>query len=146
MATKDEKQMPRGGVIPYYIEDDSTIQMLFMKPSDEKYGGPKFQIAKGKLEQGETPEEGAFREAEEELGLFKPNVTEKDDLGQFGKIRIFIARIKDRDMFGEPNFETGEVKWMTPEQFQEEGREWQRPIIKAAVRLIEKKNGNTTSR
>jgi len=36
----------RAGVIPYFIENDE-IKMLFMKPSKEKFGGNKFQIAKG---------------------------------------------------------------------------------------------------
>lgn len=140
MAKKDEKDISRGGVIPYYIENDE-IRMLFMKPSDEKYGGSAYQIAKGKLETNETPEQCAFREAQEELGLFLPNIIERNDLGQFGKIRCFLAKIKDPEMFGDYDEETESTKWMTPDQFMEEGREWQRPIIKAAIRMIEKKNG-----
>ena len=133
----EEKKLERGGVIPYYIKGDNIL-MMFMKPSDKKFGGENFQIAKGKIEQGETPIEGAFREAKEELGLFGPNVLESTPLGRFGKIHMFLAKIKDPDMFGDTTDETGAVTWWTPEQFQSNGRNWQKPIIKAAVRKIEK--------
>lgn len=136
MAT-EEKNRERGGVIPYYIKD-GEILMMFMKPSDKNYGGENFQIAKGKLEKGETPIEGAFREAKEELGLFGPNVEHSNPLGRFGKIHLFLAKIKDPNMFGDTTDETGAVIWWTPEQFQAEGRSWQKPIIKAAIRKIKK--------
>lgn len=137
---KNEKLVARGAVIPYIIEDDEVL-MMFMKPSDPKFGGKAFQIAKGKIEAGETPEDGAFREAQEELGLFMPNVIEKYDLGKFGRIHVFVAKIRDQKLFGDPDDETGDVRWMTPGEFQAEGRDWQRPIVKAAVRLIRKKEG-----
>jgi 8-oxo-dGTP pyrophosphatase MutT (NUDIX family) len=139
MAT-DEKNQERGGVVPYYIKDEEIL-MMFMKPSDKKYGGENFQIAKGKIEDGETPIEGAFREAKEELGLFGPNVVDSYSLGKFGKIHIFLAKIKDPNMFGDTTFETGATTWYTPEQFQSQGRGWQKPIIKAAVRKIKKLEG-----
>jgi len=128
----------RAGVIPYYIKDDEVL-MLFMKPSDPKYGGDSYQVAKGKVEEGETDQEAAFREANEELGLFASNILSYEDLGVFlGRTAVFIAKISDPDMFGEPHFETGSVSWMTPEQFQSNGRELHRPIVKAAVRAIRK--------
>ncbi len=132
-----EKKVERGGVIPYYIKE-GEILMMFMKPSDKKFGGENFQIAKGKIEDGETPIEGAFREAKEELGLFGPNVEQTDSLGRFGRINIFIAKIKDPGMFGDTTFETGAVTWWNPQQFQSQGRGWQKPIVKAAVRKISK--------
>ncbi len=134
----EEKNAERGGVVPYYIDEDGNILMMFMKPSDKKFGGERFQIAKGKIEKGETPIEGAFREAKEELGLFGPNVLESTELGRFGKIYMFLAKIKSPDMFGDTTDETGAVVWWTPEQFQAHGRNWQKPIIKAAVRKIKK--------
>ena len=131
-----KKKIYRAGVIPYTIED-GEIHMLFMKPSDTKYGGNGFQIAKGKYEEGETAVEAAYREAGEELGLFGPNVDESTELGTFmGRTTIFIAKIKDKGMFGDPHFETAEVKWMTPEEFQREGRDLHRPVVKSAVRKI----------
>jgi len=136
MAT-DEKKQDRGGVIPYYIKDDKII-MMFMQPSNPKFGGPSFQIAKGKVEKGESSQEGAFREAKEELGLFGPNITEVDSLGRFGTIHIYLAKIKNPDMFGDTTDETKATTWWTPEEFQSQGRSWQKPIVKAAARKIEK--------
>ena len=133
-----KKKIYRAGVIPYIIED-GEIHMLFMKPSKTKYGGNVFQIAKGKYEQGETAMEAGMREAKEELGLFGGNVEHLDELGTFmGRTTIFVAQIKDKDMFGEPHFETAEVKWMTPQDFQSYGRDLHRPVVKAAVRKINK--------
>jgi 8-oxo-dGTP pyrophosphatase MutT (NUDIX family) len=132
----DKEKINRAGVIPYYLEE-GEIKMLFMKPSDSKFGGKCFQIAKGKQEEGESDKETAFREAGEELGLFCGNVVDKHDLGNFlGRTRIYIAEIEDPDMFGDPDFETGEVKWMTPEEFNSTGRDLHRPIVKAAKRWI----------
>ena len=128
----------RAGVIPFYVEDDE-IKMLFMKPSDPKHGGKDFQIAKGKREEGETDEETAFREAREELGLFSGNVIQRTDLGTFlGRTRIFLAEIKDKDMFGDPDDEVSEVKWLTPDKFNSKGRTIHRPVVKAATRKIKK--------
>jgi len=111
--------------------------MLFMKPSDPKYGGDSYQVAKGKVEEGESDQEAAFREANEELGLFASNILMIEDLGVFlGRTTVFIAKIADPEMFGEPHYETGSVNWMTPTEFQTEGRELHRPMVKAAVRAI----------
>ena len=135
-----KKKIYRAGVIPYIIED-GEIQMLFMKPSKTKYGGNVFQIAKGKYEKGETAMEAGMREAKEELGLFGGNVEHLDELGTFmGRTTIFVAQIKDKDMFGEPHYETAEVKWMTPKDFQSYGRDLHRPVVKAAVRKIKSLN------
>ena len=120
------------------VEDDE-IKMLFMKPSNPKFGGKSFQIAKGKQEDGESDKETAFREASEELGLFNGNVIHKHDLGNFlGRTRIYIAEIEDPDLFGEPDDETRAVKWMTPDEFTSVGRDLHRPIVKAAKRWIVK--------
>jgi len=133
--TANEKKQERGGVIPYYIKD-GEILMMFMQPSNPKFGGPKFQIAKGKIEDGESPQEGAFREAKEELGLFGPNVEFPNTLGQFGNVHMYIAKIKDPKMFGDTTDETQATTWWTPEDFASKGRSWQKPIVKAAARKI----------
>jgi len=139
----DKEKIYRAGVIPYYVED-GEINMMFMKPSNPKYGGEKFQIAKGKQEKGESDKETAFREASEELGLFSGNVIDKHDLGNFlGRTRIYLAEIKDPNMFGDSDSETGAVEWMTPDEFNSTGRELHRPVVKAARRwIVESKNLN----
>ena len=127
----------RAGIIPYYIKD-GTIQMLFMLPSDAKYGGDCFQVAKGKREEGEDDEETAFREAKEELGLFKGNCKDAQKLGNFlGRTMIYVVEIEDPEMFGDPHFETQATKWMTPDEFHANGRDLHKPIVRAAVRHIE---------
>jgi 8-oxo-dGTP pyrophosphatase MutT (NUDIX family) len=139
----DKEKVYRAGVIPFYVEE-GEIKMLFMQPSDPKFGGEHFQVAKGKQEEGETDKETAFREAGEELGLFNGNIIEKHDLGNFlGRTRIFLAEIEDPNMFGDPDFETGAVKWLTLNEFKDIGRDLHKPIVKAAVRCItDKKNLN----
>lgn len=132
----EKEKIYRAGVIPYYIKD-GEIQMMFMQPSDPKYGGKDFQISKGKLEENESDKEAAFREAGEELGLFKGNVISDHNLGNFlGRTRVYVAEIKDPKLFGDPHFETGAVKWMTPDEFDKIGRSLHRPIVKAAARWI----------
>ena len=132
-----KSKINRSGILPYYIEEE--IKILFMRPSNPKFGGDTFQIAKGKHEEDETAEDAALREGNEELGLFKGNIVEVKKLGKFlGRTDVFVAKIEDPDMFGDPHHETDETKWMTPTQFYAEGRDIHKPVVKAAVRLIEK--------
>ena len=135
------KKVQRGGVIPYHFDDSGDIKMLFMKPSNAKYGGSAWQIAKGKVEDGEDAETGAFREAEEELGLFVPNTTNKKKLGVFlGRMTVYIAEVIDPSpsKFGDFTDETEATRWMTLDEFAEEGRDLHKPVVKAAARAIEK--------
>lgn len=131
----------RAGTIPYIVED-GEVQMMFMKPSDPMYGGPDWQLAKGKIEEGETAKEAALREAREEIGLFVGNVTLVEEVGVFmGRTTVFIARVTSKDMFGMFGEETGDVKWLTMEQFMTEGRILHQPVVQAAYRLICKAEG-----
>jgi 8-oxo-dGTP pyrophosphatase MutT (NUDIX family) len=138
-----KKKIERSGMLPFIAEDDS-IKILFMRPTDGKYGGDVFQIAKGKHEDGESPEQACLREANEELGLFEGNIKQMKKLGKFlGYTHIYICEVADKDMFGDPHFETAETKWMTPEEFYEIGRDLHKPVVKAAVRFIENKMRST---
>jgi len=132
----------RAGAIPYIIEN-GQIQMLFMRPSDHEFGGFTYQLCKGKVEEDdESHLAAALRETKEEAGLFIGNVIRTDEVGVFmGRTTVFITKVKNKDMFGEPSFETESVKWMTPEQFQIEGRDLHRPVVAASVRLIKKLEG-----
>ena len=133
------KKVYRAGLIPFYRDQDGNIQMMFMRPSEPKYGGPQFQIAKGKVEDGEDTETAALREANEELGLFKGNIKNLRKVGEFmGRTTVFIALIDDPNMFGDSTDETEEVKWMTPEEFYEQGRTLHIPVVKSCVRHIKK--------
>lgn len=128
----------RAGTIPYIIED-GEVKMMFMRPSNPEYGGDTFQLAKGKVEDGETNEVAALREAKEELGLFVGNVSLTEELGTFmGRTTIYVAKVKEKDLFGEPGFETDAVRWMSEQEFMVEGRDLHKPIVMAAIRLIER--------
>lgn len=133
-------KIDRAGVIPYVLDEDDRIQMMFMISSDSKYGGPDPQISKGKVDPEDNSfRDAAFREAEEELGLFQGNVVEEYFLGVFmGRTHIYVCKINDPELFGDPTYETERTVWMTPEQFYEQGRELHRPVVKAAVRCIKK--------
>lgn len=137
----EKKLVFRAGTIPYIVENGKVL-MMFMKPSNPEFGGDTFQIAKGRVEDGEDSKTAALREAKEELGLFIGNVSLVEDLGSFmGRTSVYVAKIKDRGMFGEPGFETSEVAWLTPEEFDHIGRDLHRPVIKAAYRKIKSIEG-----
>lgn len=136
MAQQEKKLVYRAGLIPYVVEENK-VHMMFMRPSDPDFGGDKYQIAKGKVEEGESHLDAALREAKEEIGLFIGNVIKTEEVGQFmGRTTVFVSKIKDTSMFGEPSFETAGTKWMTLEQFVEQGRELHKPVVKAAHRQI----------
>ncbi len=130
------KKVYRAGVIPYIVEDQ-TVRMMFMKPSDSEWGGVEFQLGKGKVEEGETTKEAALREAGEELGLFKSNIIHLEELGTFlGRTTVYIAKVKDKEMFGQPNFEVDETAWLTFEEFMKSGRELHRGLVEDAWKRI----------
>lgn len=136
MTQYDKKVVHRAGMIPYIIENDE-IKMMFMKPSNVEYGGNTFQIAKGKVEDGEDTEFAAIREAKEELGLFVGNVVRTEQVGLFmGRTTVYVCETKSIDMFGLPGDETSDVTWMTLKQFLEDGRDLHRPVVQAAYRTI----------
>lgn len=131
----------RAGNIPYVVENEQ-IYMMFMVPSNQEFGGSDPQLAKGKVEEGETHKECSIRESKEELGLFVGNIIFTEEVGVFmGRTTVFVSKIKNKDMFGLPTDETASTHWLTPEQFEHEGRILHRPVIAAAVRLIKKLEG-----
>ena len=140
MRTETKKSAVfRAGVIPYLIEG-GKIKMLFMKPSDPRYGGDTFQIAKGKIDENEDDKTAALREGKEELGLFSGNIIETIPLGNFlGRMSVYVVKVLDKDLFGDPHFETKETRWMSEGEFLREGRELHRHVIKAAIRAIKQR-------
>lgn len=137
----EKKVVYRAGLIPYVIEDNN-IKMMFMVPSNAEYGGTVPQLAKGKVDPGEDTRAAAIREAKEELGLFYGNLLFLEELGTFlGRTTVYVGKIKDKNMFGEPSFETSKVLWLTLEEFLNQGRDLHKPIVKAAQRFIMKKEG-----
>lgn len=136
---EEVKKTNRAGLVPYVIED-GEIWMLFMKPNEEiaQWSGDYFQIAKGKVEDDETFEQCAIREAQEELGLFRGNIVAVEEVGIFmGRTTMFIAKMRDKDMFGLPaDDETSDTMWMTEEMFLQQGRPLHHHVVGACVRAI----------
>jgi 8-oxo-dGTP pyrophosphatase MutT (NUDIX family) len=119
----------KAAIIPF-IKIDDKIHMLFMKPSDPTYGGPRFQMAKGNVDPGETPSQTALREGIEELGLRQSNIISMEllttqqltGLDDTYIISVFAAEVKSMQGFLSPHFETGETRWMTEAEFKSSGR------------------------
>lgn len=135
----------RAGMIVYSVEDDYTsllksCRMMFMLPSNTTYSGNYFQIPKGRIEDGETAKECALREAKEEVGLFIGNIISgPHEVGVFmGRTTIFVCKVRPDALFGEPSDETSDTRWMTLDEFEDEGRPLHVPVIQAVYRFIEK--------
>jgi 8-oxo-dGTP pyrophosphatase MutT (NUDIX family) len=130
----------RAGLIPYHIDQDGTIRMLFMRPSNYEFGTFTYQLAKGKVEdEDETFYDAAMREAQEELGLFKGNIIKTEEVGTFmGRTTVFVSKVKNKDLFGCYSDETESTNWMTLEEFIDTGRPLHVPTIQAAYRHIQR--------
>ena len=116
----------RAAVIPYFVTEDGSVLMMFMSPSDSKYGGSDPQLAKGKVDpEDESIQDTAFRETHEELGLRKSNI-HKDSVKFYGTILgntdLFYCRVIDQTSFDEPHYETEKTFWLTNEEFGLQGR------------------------
>ena len=125
-------------MIPW-IETDEGIKMLFMKSSNPAYGGSKWQISKGHMEKGEKPLAAAVREAEEELGIRKSDISNVTLVGKFklsGEVDDYVLHIYKAHMkttkLGPHDSEVGKVEWLTPKEFMSSGREMFKSIVKRA--------------
>jgi 8-oxo-dGTP pyrophosphatase MutT (NUDIX family) len=121
----------KAAFIPYYQN-----KILTCLSSNPLFGGPHFALCKGQIDKGETVEQAAIREAEEELGLRETNLAGPvKHLGNFSTfnymLSVYFAEVKDPDAFNLPCWEIAETKWMTWEEFKEIGREQHRPIVNA---------------
>lgn len=126
------EKAPRAGLIPFIKGDDGNYRYLMMVSSDPKFGGPRPMISKGKIEEGETTLICAIREAEEELGLLRENITGTgvfhlaDDRvilrsGTYD-LTVYAAEILDRWNFVPWCSETEYTVWKTLEEFKTDGR------------------------
>src|SRR5271167_3475822 len=111
IATTFEK----AGFIPYVYEDDVPV-FLFMVPSNAKFGGTMPQIAKGRVDKGETVIEAAYRETKEELGLKMSNIKHSTvKLLWKGRVEgkkeafifsVYVCEVKDKKDFKKHDNET----------------------------------------
>ena len=121
----------KAAFIPFYQD-----KILVCLSSNPMFGGPHFALCKGEIDKGETVEQAAIREAEEELGLRISNLAGPiNHLGNFKTfsymLSVYYAEIKDPDAFNLPCWEIAETKWMTWDEFKAIGREQHRPIVNA---------------
>lgn len=134
----------KAGLIPYIIED-GEVKMLFMKSSDSQYGGSDPMIAKGHVDEGETTEEAAVREAQEELGLKRSNMQGSPWRAWKGELSgqdahypfsVFAVQVKSKDDFDKPHYETESTHWLTMKGFATSGRKSQNKIVQLVAKEI----------
>lgn len=126
----------RAGLIPFYV-DNNEIKMLFMVPTDNEWIDSVPQISKGRIEPGEMIMKSAIREAQEELGLKRSNLLRIEPIGQYSSIMFYVGQINNPDDFDEFDpIETKEIKWLTLEQYLEEGRQLHIPVVRDAIEKI----------
>lgn len=137
---KPRNEIYRSGLIPYYIDSNDEIQMLFMRPSNVKYGGNCFQISKGKLDDEDEgcSRTAAVREAVEELGLRESNIDGEVIFVSepFPRMSVYICKVKNQEDFDPFDGETLATKWMTVREFISHGRELHVPVVQSAHNLI----------
>ncbi len=143
-----EERNQSGGLIPYFVKNNKIFG-LFMRPSDPKFGGPFFQISKGRLEPGEDILEGSLRESQEELGIKLKNLSNIIKIDTFFvqtangydyDLTVFIGKYDVPEDLEDFCFETGEVKWMELGEIQKRGRKNQMEIIEKAFDMIKLEN------
>jgi 8-oxo-dGTP pyrophosphatase MutT (NUDIX family) len=122
----------KAGIIPFHIDNKGVLSVLLTKPSDPDYGGSNYQIAKGGIDEGETLEQTALREGIEELGLREYNTIGMLYMGfdniQDYELHVYLTRVKNRQDFNKPHYETDSTKWFTRNELGNV-REEQRPLI-----------------
>jgi len=135
----------KSGMIPYVMKGGVPL-FLFMIPSDSAYGGSRPSISKGNVDSGETTEQAAIREAEEELGLKRSNIvlgsvrliwnsTFTGDVDAYD-FYVYVCEVKSSSDFDKPHYETGSVHWLTAEEFENRGRRIHVKIVNTANELI----------
>lgn len=140
------KEVKKAGFMPYFVLPSGEKEFLFMIPSDPNYGGTRVNIAKGHIDAGESARDAALREAAEELGLKKKNLRESSiALAWEGRVKgsaesyhmsVFAGEVRSKTDFNQPHYETGELLWLTAEQFSETGRSVQKSIVAHVSRSL----------
>lgn len=109
-----KKRRSRAGIYPVYTDADGQVWVCLMIPSDPAYGGPQPQMGKGGVDDGQTPEQAAVREGEEELGLRQSNMKgveflTKETISGLDKsydIYVYTTEIIDPKAFDKPHYES----------------------------------------
>lgn len=140
----------RAGIIPYIIVD-GVVKFMMMTPSDPVFGGTRAQIAKGRIDSGDTPLSTAIKEGSEELGLKSSNfVSPPVHIGiqtvsggfQTYKMVVYAVEVHNTEDFELPQYETRCTGWFTAEQFYQVGRVSHQPILSQVISTIRGLKGN----
>jgi len=134
LENRDFSKIHRAGLIPVYMKDD-VVEVCLRTSSDPKYGGSDFQIAKGEIDEGETPMEAAIREAKEELG-FTVNGAPKLLWNDKKNRMHYFYIITDTKKLGQHDYETGKVEWWSLDKAEKDMRDWQRKLIPMIKRRL----------
>jgi 8-oxo-dGTP diphosphatase len=109
----DPEVLAAGGLL---VRDDGRLAVIHRPRYDD------WSLPKGKLTTGESFEDGALREVEEETGVRAQIVGELDAASYLDrKGRLKLVRWYRMDVDGDPgafipNDEVDELRWLTPEE------------------------------
>ena len=110
-AHAPEDNLSYGGIIT------NTDGMILMRKPKDEFGGQKWTFAKGGANEGESPEEAALREVEEETGIKGKIISEipghYNSTNSSNKYFLMEADIDDDHIDSFKSDETDELKWMT---------------------------------
>lgn len=131
----EQKQL-RVGIIPYYFEN-SRLYIQLMIPSDIAYGGRGPQMAKGRVDVGESTLAAATREGGEELGLKQSNIKSISHLKAFNitgltvnyVLEVYLVEVKNKKDFNKPHYETKSARFYEYNDAVKKVRSNQRNII-----------------
>lgn len=133
------QKAPRAGIYPIYKDPNGQIWVYLMIPSDPSYGGSEPQMGKGRVDDGETVEQAAMREGQEELGLRKDNITNMfviakeqiTGLDGYYEITVYGAEVSDPKAFDPAGKESGWTGWVTLDDALVKGRQSQKHFLQA---------------
>lgn len=140
----ESSDIAKAGIIPF-IRTERGVEMLFMRSSDPDFGGPDLMIAKGHIDDGETPQQAAVREGGEELGLKPSNFAQPPFIVHDQQVRgltatyimrIMAVEVKSKEDFGQYHYETAETVWLTGEEYAKVGRKSQLVFVQALLKQL----------
>ena len=118
--------------------------VLLIKSSNPAFGGTAWQLPKGQIDPGETPDQAGYREAKEEAGLMDSDVLKVIDLGTFtlkGMMETYGIHFQAVETHKPKvsctyHFETGETKWFTVEDAEKLVRKDQKQVLDKLISVL----------